>query len=424
MKNIMKKIGLIALFAMDIACLLIPWWYMTGFFTIIIIGMGIVTDHIVRTVVIATMYVVSVIFMEKKPKVFFVTGLLSLTMYLAVIFHEWGFKMSRMPGPYVAVILVIANIVAFVLIYASELKKNSDENITVKKIASIVGAVVMAAVIAVVVTTVQKAVEDSKKSVSVSSSDNTTVQSGTRPHNQEIETTEPEEEKEPGWVITYKELIKDNTFEELIDIPFSYSMVAFDKGGVVKGFFLYDIDKDEIPELMVQKIMDEYTGTMVYKYNTETSIVEVNGIYLENVAGELLYSGYSEDYEKEGGSGLLMYNHYPALGYRKDNGHIVKFYWNAGSMSAGIGIAEYDDNNNLVSSYEESYFTGEMYDVDNRLEKDGDEEAYKKIMEMYIPFMFVDITQENIDKYIVENYKETGMYSYSLEDCDRAYGFE
>lgn len=128
-------------------------------------------------------------------------------------------------------------------------------------------------------------------------------------------------------------------------------------------------------------------------------MVEVDGIYLENVAGELLYSGYSEDYEKEGGSGLLMYNHYPALGYRKDN-------------------------NNLVSSYEESYFTGEMYDVDNRLEKDGDEEAYKKIMEMYIPFMFVDITQENIDKYIVENYKETGMYSYSLEDCDRAYGFE
>ena len=70
---------------------------------------------------------------------------------------------------------------------------------------------------------------------------------------------------------------------------------------------------------MVQKIMEEYTGTMVYKYNTKTSIVEVAGIYLENVAGELLYSGYSEDYEKEGGSGLLMYNHYPALGYRKDN---------------------------------------------------------------------------------------------------------
>ena len=201
MKNIMKKIGLIALFAMDIACLLIPWWYMTGFITIIIRGMGIVTDHIVRTVVIALMYVVSVIFMEKKPKVFFATGLLSLTMYLAVIFYEWGFKMSRMPGPYVAVILVIANIVAFVLIYASELKKNSDENITVKKIVSIVGAVVMAAVMAVVVTTVQKAVEDSKKSVPVSNSDNTTVQSGTKPHNQEIETTEPEEEKEPGWVL-------------------------------------------------------------------------------------------------------------------------------------------------------------------------------------------------------------------------------
>lgn len=292
MKNIMKKIGLIALFAMDIACLLIPWWYMTGFFTIIIIGMGIVTDHIVRTVVIAIMYLVSVIFMEKKPKVFFVTGLLSLTMYLAVIFHEWGFKMSRMPGPYVAVILVIANIVAFVLIYASELKKNSDENITVKKIASIVGAVVMAAVMAVVVTTVQKAVEDSKKSVPVSNSDTIQAHPEIKPDNPNTENVETEEnttteqEKEPGWVITYKELIKDNTFEELIDIPFSYSMVAFDKGGFVKGFFLYDIDKDEIPELMVQKIMDEYTGTLVYKYNTKTSIVEVNGIYLENVAGE------------------------------------------------------------------------------------------------------------------------------------------
>ena len=200
MKNIMKKIGLIALFAMDIACLLIPWWYMTGFITIIIRGMGIVTDHIVRTVVIALMYVVSVIFMEKKPKVFFATGLLSLTMYLAVIFHEWGFKLSRMPGPYVAIILVIANIVAFVLIYASELKKNSDENITVKKIASIVGAVVMAAVMAVVVTTVRKAVEDSKKSVTSNSNVNTTVQSGTRPNNQEIETTELDEEKEPVWL--------------------------------------------------------------------------------------------------------------------------------------------------------------------------------------------------------------------------------
>ena len=48
--------------------------------------------------------------------------------------------------------------------------------------------------------------------------------------------------------------------------------------------------------------------------------------------------------------------------------------------------------------------------------ENGDSEEARKILNEYTPIMFFDITTENIDKYIVENYKELGMLNYSREE--------
>ena len=80
MNKVVKKIILIVLLAVDVACLLIPWWRYTGFISFIINGMDVIKGSVVRTIVIFATYIVSVILLEKKPKVFFATGLGALSM--------------------------------------------------------------------------------------------------------------------------------------------------------------------------------------------------------------------------------------------------------------------------------------------------------------------------------------------------------
>lgn len=67
------------------------------FISFIINGMDVIKGSIVRTIVI------------------FATGLCALAMYLAVVFYEWGFSFSKMPGAYIEILAVIGTIVAFIL---------------------------------------------------------------------------------------------------------------------------------------------------------------------------------------------------------------------------------------------------------------------------------------------------------------------
>ena len=71
------------------------------------------------TLLIFTTYGVSVLFYEKAPKVFFCTGLSSLSMFFAIMFSKfenWGRFVNKNTGPYVGLVAVALTIVAYVWI--------------------------------------------------------------------------------------------------------------------------------------------------------------------------------------------------------------------------------------------------------------------------------------------------------------------
>ena len=163
MKKTLRKIFLIALLAVDVACLLIPWFRFIFIGTFYINGMNVVEGNIIRTVVIFTTYIVSVIFLEKKPKIFFPTGLCALSLYLAVVFYEWGFELYKMPGVYIEILAVIGTMIAYVLTAIKALQDDLTNKITKKKTVvaiSLGAAVTFAVVISLVVGAIVKGIEN------------------------------------------------------------------------------------------------------------------------------------------------------------------------------------------------------------------------------------------------------------------------
>lgn len=229
--------------------------------------------------------------------------------------------------------------------------------------------------------------------------------------------------KETEWVLAYKKFLDGNKFEELMAESIIGSLSIFENVGSIKGFFLHDINNDNIPELLVQKIYGKSTGTYVYKYNETSDRVERYNVYIQNEASGLLPYSFAQSYVKAGGNGLLLYNNCPTLGYRKDTGNIISFRWNGGSQAFGMTVNEYASNMKSSVIYSECFSTEAGYTDDTKRITQGSAEVYSSFINNYVPFLFVEITDENINKYIVNNYKESGMYEYSLDDVDIAYGF-
>lgn len=170
------------------------------------------------------------------------------------------------------------------------------------------------------------------------------------------------------------------------------------------------------------------TGTFVYAYDSEKKIVERYGddIYLTVEVGTVLKNADDiERYKEANGNGLLLYRNAQALGYRKDNGQIVTFHWPGGSFRTGLGFYVYDiskDTKSLVASYEETVASAD--DPSGVFLEQGDKELYEDIMSNYVPFMFRTINEDNINKYIVQDYKNSGLYTYTDEECKAFYATE
>lgn len=773
MNKTVRKIILIALLAVDVACLLIPWWRFSIIITIIINGMNVIRGSIIRTVVIFATYIVSVIFLEKKPKIFFITGLCALSMYLAVVFYEWGFRFSKMPGAYVEILAVIGTMVAYVLMTIIALNDNLM-NKKLKKKTTVVAislgvAVAFAVVISLVVSGVVKCVEkksEQKKNSTLStgrlvsveetkeSDEDKTIEAETQAPTEEdleketesvavrkditeadfelykesiewflfnkvtvskykdeminyekyiskdllesglsqcantdinsqkvfplfekngdiynlkldenrntmygdylemmatmsadaeanykisflndnmnkesvlkyvyesvgytnisilsvdnenrtmrvydsvhncyytctydmdgkINTIKVEDEdkkvyrtiydflvkklkdsdsfvcgirdfngdgklevllgetdfkeqyveiyqydngemklittydvqffetvigltedgylldatyyvptiksyrlqndeivmvfdsndildtlygrdihvlndstiqlfaethhikediereyaeKNKDWVNSYKNFLLNYDSRELINQPVLEMMGAYGEGGTVKGFFLYDVNNDGQPELMVQKVYGaNFSGTLLYTYNSETKTVENYGtgtedvFYLKNEKGDTLTdSADVEMYKNMNGNGLLLYDGVQALGYRKDNGWIIAFSWNGGTFDKGVGITAFmeinSDGSESHTIYRESFDNGEASGESSLSQRD--KTLYEAIMNNYVPFMFRTITVDNINKYVVNDYKNSGLYNYTLEECEVFYSQE
>ncbi len=125
MNKIVKKIMLLAMFALCCATLLLTWHHVSG--VQVLNGTSILTGNLLLTLLIFGLYGASVLFYEKAPRVFFSTGLSSLSMLFAIMFSKyesWGRFANTCVGPYVGLIAVVLTIVAYVLLNLKDGEKD------------------------------------------------------------------------------------------------------------------------------------------------------------------------------------------------------------------------------------------------------------------------------------------------------------
>lgn len=123
MNKIVKKLILLAMFAGCCATLLLTWTNVLNVQTLD--GTSILTGNILLSLVILVMYGISVLFYEKAKKVFFCTGLSSLSMLFAIMFSKfesWGRFANKCIGPYVGLLAVIVTITLYVWLNSKESK--------------------------------------------------------------------------------------------------------------------------------------------------------------------------------------------------------------------------------------------------------------------------------------------------------------
>ena len=125
MNKIVKKIILLAMFALCCATLLLTWYNVSGMQ--VLNGTSILTGNLLLTLLIFGLYGASVLFYEKAPRVFFNTGLSSLSMLFAIMFsrfESWGRFTNTCVGPYVGLIAVVLTIVVYVLLNLKDGEKD------------------------------------------------------------------------------------------------------------------------------------------------------------------------------------------------------------------------------------------------------------------------------------------------------------
>lgn len=125
MNKIIRKIILLAMFALCCATLLLTWYNVSGLQ--MLNGTSILTGNLLLTLLIFGLYGVSVLFYEKAPKVLFHTGLSSLSMLFAIMFSRfegWGRFANTCVGPYIGILAVILTIIVYVLLNVKDMEKD------------------------------------------------------------------------------------------------------------------------------------------------------------------------------------------------------------------------------------------------------------------------------------------------------------
>ena len=125
MKRIVKKLILLAMFAGCNATLLLTWTSVHNVQTLD--GTSILTGNLFLALLIFITYGTSILFHEKHPKVFFCTGLSSLSMLFAIMFSKfesWGRFTNKCIGPYIGLAAVICTILVYILLYAKDSNPN------------------------------------------------------------------------------------------------------------------------------------------------------------------------------------------------------------------------------------------------------------------------------------------------------------
>lgn len=121
MNRVLKKLVLLALFMGCCATLLLTWTNVQNVQSLN--GTSILTGNLMLSGLIFCTYGVSVLFYEKAPKVFFCTGLSSISMLFAIMlskFESWGRFANKCVGPYIGLLSVLLTTAVFVFVNLKE----------------------------------------------------------------------------------------------------------------------------------------------------------------------------------------------------------------------------------------------------------------------------------------------------------------
>lgn len=226
----------------------------------------------------------------------------------------------------------------------------------------------------------------------------------------------PGEKVYDNWIESYSAFLLDKSnFEEWLSSGSSYSEQAFEPSHIT-GFTFVDLDKDDIPELVVlaqpswesSKYSIAYEQLLIYSFDEEKG----DTYFVTNIRS----TGYVKDFQiLNENESIMLCDSYDCVAGMDGEGNLIVFS-NWGDVSYGWCLFKVDIHNEGGNRYTNIYTEDFNYGTNEKDYENGDSEEARKILNEYTPIMFFDITTENIDKYIVENYKELGMLNYSREE--------
>ena len=223
----------------------------------------------------------------------------------------------------------------------------------------------------------------------------------------------------------YRRFLSDKGhFKEVLSQPMGDGLEV-NNNGMVDGFFIKDLDYDDIPELLIgMSDAGRSQYVFIYKFDKESGRVKYEHI-IYGLGGR--FECEKETYDTvvtvypEFADSLLFTNHYvddlQQVGFN-DLGQLVWF-----ENYVGISIAtdirmfwcDYENLGSNVSKYTED--GGYNIDIDLvYYEVTGSRADAENALQGYRPILFYDINEKNINRYVVEDYLGAGMERYSQQD--------
>ena len=219
------------------------------------------------------------------------------------------------------------------------------------------------------------------------------------------ETVTEEELKDTSWIEPYRELLSDH--EQLM--PLLQEQNEGGSRGFISGFYLYDIDQNGIPELLVQKYQ-----TADYIYTCVDGKVQLrNTISYDSFCDSLIAydrrDGKLYYFTLDGGTGTGRITRLNEM-YLLEEGNGQRGYdvGQTALYSATYGGLEQDDGSYLELEWEEA-----LPDEGSVISK----EKFEDIVDHLTPVLYQEINEENMTKYLQADYDETDLYqNCTLED--------
>lgn len=221
-----------------------------------------------------------------------------------------------------------------------------------------------------------------------------------------VETTTEEDMADYSWIEPYRAFLSDHNNL----LPLLQEQNEGGARGFITGFFLYDVDHNGIPELLVQKYL-----TADYIYTCVDGEVKLRNVMMYDSFAESLLTydvrgGKMYNFTLDSGTGTDRVMDLSEISLLEEE-WMMEMGFDAGQesiYSAVYGGLEQSDGNYLQVEW-----TDAVPNEGNAVSK----EEFEDITNHLVPIVPRAINEENLTKYLQEDYLETDMYeSCSLWD--------